>query len=234
MGTIFHNDCLIAFGEMKKRKILDFTVTDYADLKWKTIDFKWDEPRTELSICSVSNENKLALLGGHNLDCYYKADVDLLDLHSNKIQKLSAMNYSRLDCGSLFDDAMSNRIIVCGGHGGASFETDPTNSSKSKEIYDFHKNEWTLNQKLTNYEHENCELFRDKANPNILMIAGNHCDPNFYERENDGFIEWTDLRDPFPKCKWSLLSEKSLIQLFNVSDDTIKSMKWQCDNLSAF
>ena len=141
-------------------------------------------------------------------------------------------NYYRLNCGCLYDDIIGDKVIAVGGFGGIQFEHDPTNSSKSMEIYDFDKNKWFLNSKLLNHEHEEPHLFKDKNNPNLLYICGNHCDPKFYGRKNDAYIEFMDLRDPFPKYKWSLYTEKSLIQLFNVDDDLIRTINWRCNYIA--
>ena len=221
--SIFHNDRLFAFEGLGQMQVLDFTVANYSDLQWKTIDFEWNDPRTELSICSIPSENKLVLLGGSDMNDVHKPSAEVLDLESNKLKKIAAMNHTRLNCGCLFDEVMKDQIFVCGGLGNG-----PEDSSKTMEIYNFDKDEWKVNEKLMNYEHVKPVLFRDKNNPNILMIAGNRRDIYAYGSIIDGFIEWTDLRDPFPRCKWSLLSEKGLHQFFNVSESTTRSKrcKW--------
>eukprot|EP01084_Bolivina_argentea_P092286 166057_1 len=225
-SSIFHDNKLLLFNEINTIKILNIY-----DLKWKDYKINWKLPRSDMSLCNISN-NKILLLGGQN-DCMFTGNVDLFDMthtENYKITSLNAMNYSRLHCGNIFDNKL-NRMIVVGGFGGASFEKDPMNSSKSMEIYDFEKNKWNLNDKLTNYEHENGCLFIDKNNPNILIITGNHPDPIFYNRMNDGYIEYVDLRDPFPKYKWNLLSQKSLVQMFNVTDNCINNLKWRCNKI---
>merc|ERR1712129_122475 len=102
------------------------------------------------------------------------------------------------------------QIFVLGG------ENSAGNAHKTMEVYNAHKDKWILNEKLIKNTQDNCTLFRDKSNPNIIMLSP--------EKKADcgGQIEWLDLRDHSPRRKWSMLEDQSLIRFFDMENEKIE------------
>merc|ERR1712228_26879 len=195
LSTVYNecNSTLFSFGGLslsrsnKAINALALNCKNYKDVKWKKIA-SMKKARYSCSLINVGQ--KIQIIGGINNKFESMKHCELYDIDSNESVSISSMNAGRANCGCCFVADLNEGTIVVGG--GVKYG----DSSKQIELYNLHKNEWSVHSATTNYKHSFPTLWCGQLNPNIIYIAGDNIGISGGGRHaNLGYIEWCDLRD---------------------------------------
>ena len=171
-------------------------------------------------------------------------------------QELSSTNYQRDGACNVYIEEL-DRIIVGGGYNRnyeyyGYFDISIRNNEQGKtmahsiEIYDIHKDKWSLYPYQTHFDHSQYGLlWYDNVNPNIVYFSGRSKDggPSAFFTDNNPskyytHIEFIDLRngEQCKQSKWMKIQNKSLEVMLDVGKHRL--MNWnvapQWENKSCF
>ena len=127
---------------------------------------------------------KIGIIGGVDNSCKAVHSVEFLDVSKRECSAAAALKEGRSNCGVCFVDDLC-KIVVGGG-------VKYGDGARTIELYDDHKDVWSLHSANTVHEHSFPTIWSDPINPNIIFVGGDIV--GNAKASNLGFIEWTDLR----------------------------------------
>lgn len=167
--------------------------------------------------------NKYIIMGGTNQKSKPEKSCEIYDNYDKCEEEyclsIADMHFKRSKLSSCFMP-IKKKVIAGGGmiYGKGSTQI---------EIYDIHKNKWSLNKAEFNFEHKYPVLWMDFYNPNIVMVAGDWI--GFGGRKDSlGYIEWLDLREK--QKKWNMFNDDTLTDMFKIQG--VRANLWESRSLT--